>query len=60
MSPLFQAFPDEADNGLTFTRNRNLLILDNASWHKKKSLSGTTSNLSILPTSTLFSGSGSL
>ncbi len=35
---MFQAFLDEADNGLTFTRNRNVLILDNASWHKKKSL----------------------
>ena len=37
-SDMFQAFLDEADNGLTFTRNRNVLILDNASWHKKKSL----------------------
>lgn len=37
-SDMFQAFLDEADNSLTFTRSRNLLILDNASWHKKKSL----------------------
>ncbi len=37
-SDMFQAFLNEADSSLTFPRNRNILILDNASWHKKKSL----------------------
>lgn len=34
----FQAFLDEANRDLTFERPKNLLILDNASWHKVKSL----------------------
>jgi hypothetical protein len=34
----FQAFLDEAGNTVKFERPQNILILDNASWHKKKSL----------------------
>ena len=35
---VFQAFLDEADRTIRPSRKRNLLILDNASWHKVKSL----------------------
>jgi transposase len=35
---VFQAFLDEAAHSLIPTRTRNILILDNASWHKRKSL----------------------
>jgi transposase len=35
---VFQAFLDEAARRITPTRKRNFLILDNASWHKRKSL----------------------
>jgi transposase len=35
---VFQAFLDEAAKTITPTRKRNILILDNASWHKCKSL----------------------
>jgi transposase len=35
---VFQAFLDEAAASITPTRKRNILILDNASWHKRKSL----------------------
>ena len=35
---MFQVFLDEAAKSITPTRKRNILILDNASWHKKKSL----------------------
>lgn len=35
---VFQAFLDEAATSITPTRKRSLLILDNASWHKRKSL----------------------
>ncbi len=35
---VFQAFLDEAARTIRPTRKRNLLILDNASWHKTKSL----------------------
>jgi transposase len=35
---MFQAFLDEAVCTLTLERRRNILILDNATWHKKKSL----------------------
>jgi len=35
---VFQAFLDEANRCLEFERGRQLLILDNASWHKSKSL----------------------
>lgn len=35
---VFQAFLDEAARSLAPPRKRNLLILDNASWHKGKSL----------------------
>jgi len=32
----FQAFLNEADKTITFQRTRNILILDNASWHHRK------------------------
>lgn len=35
---VFQAFLDEAARTIQPTRERNYLILDNASWHKRKSL----------------------
>jgi transposase len=35
---VFQAFLDEATRSITPTRKRNILILDNASWHKRKKL----------------------
>ncbi len=35
---VFQAFLDNANADIAFQRKRNLLILDNASWHKSKSL----------------------
>jgi transposase len=35
---VFQAFLDETAKTITPTRKRNILILDNASWHKCKSL----------------------
>jgi len=35
---IFQAFLDHANRDLTFERPRNLLIIDNASWHKAKRL----------------------
>lgn len=35
---VFQAFLDEAIKTITPSRKRNILILDNASWHKRKSL----------------------
>lgn len=35
-SETFQAFLDEADKSIELRRPRNVLILDNASWHKRK------------------------
>jgi len=35
---VFQVFLDEVATSITPTRKRNILILDNASWHKRKSL----------------------
>ena len=35
---VFQAFLDEAGRSITPTRKRTILILDHASWHKRKSL----------------------
>ena len=35
---VFQVFLDEAAHSLTPARKRNILILDNASWHKRKNL----------------------
>ncbi len=35
---VFQVFLDEAAQSITPTRKRNILILDNASWHKRKKL----------------------
>ncbi|MFH0958459.1 MAG: IS630 family transposase [Pseudomonadota bacterium] len=35
---IFQIFLDHANRDIQFERPRNLLILDNASWHKSKSL----------------------
>jgi transposase len=37
-STIFQVFLDNANKDLKLERKRNLLICDNASWHKKKSL----------------------
>jgi transposase len=37
-SVVFQTFLDNANNDLKLHRRRNLLILDNASWHKNKSI----------------------
>ena len=37
-SDVFQVFLDEAAQSITPTRKRNILILDNASWHKRKKL----------------------
>lgn len=34
----FQAFLEEANRHVTLSRKRNLLIVDNASWHKSKGL----------------------
>ncbi|MFH2057382.1 MAG: IS630 family transposase [Pseudomonadota bacterium] len=34
----FQAFLDEAGDTIRLERSKNILILDNASWHKKKTL----------------------
>jgi len=34
----FQAFLDEAGSTIGMERSKNILILDNASWHKKKTL----------------------
>ena len=34
----YQAFLDEANKDLNFERETNYLIIDNASWHKAKSL----------------------
>jgi len=36
-SDTFQAFLDEADRSVEFKRRRNVLIMDNASWHHRKS-----------------------
>lgn len=36
-SDTFQAFLDEASRFIDFQRSRNILIVDNASWHKRKS-----------------------
>lgn len=35
---IFQFFLDQADAALRFERPRNILICDNASWHKRKSI----------------------
>ena len=35
---VFQVFLDETSTSITPARKRNILILDNASWHKRKSL----------------------
>ena len=37
-SEVFQAFLDEANEHIEFERERQVLVLDNASWHKTKSL----------------------
>jgi transposase len=37
-SETFQAFLDEANKFIGFQRRRNILILDNASWHRRKSM----------------------
>ena len=35
---IFQIFLDHANEDIRFERKRNLLIMDNASWHKSKSI----------------------
>ena len=35
---IFQIFVDHANEDICFERKRNLLIMDNASWHKSKSI----------------------
>jgi len=35
---VFQTFLDNANQDISFQRKRNLLILDNAAWHKRKSI----------------------
>jgi transposase len=35
---IFQIFLDHANDDICFDRKRNLLIMDNASWHKNKSI----------------------
>jgi len=35
---IFQAFLNHANENLKLSRKWNLLIMDNASWHKSKSL----------------------
>jgi len=37
-SETFQAFLDEANRFIGFQKRRNILILDNASWHRRKSM----------------------
>jgi transposase len=36
-SATYQAFLDEANKSISFQRTTNILIMDNASWHKRKS-----------------------
>jgi len=36
-SATYQAFLDEADKQIVFQRTTNILVIDNASWHKRKS-----------------------
>ena len=35
---VFQVFLDEASRSITSSRKRNILVLDNTSWHKRKSI----------------------
>jgi hypothetical protein len=63
-SDMFKAFLDEAAATFTLERKRNILILDNATWHTKKSrnLHGVEIFLSTPPIpriSILLNGSGS-
>ena len=46
---MFQIFLDHANRDLSFDRTRNLLILDNASWHKSKSLNWGNFEPAFLP-----------
>ena len=48
-SEVFQVFLDHANGDLKRERPRNLLIMDNASWHKKKSLCWGAFEASYLP-----------
>ena len=36
-SATYQAYLDEADRQISFQRTTNILVMDNASWHKRKS-----------------------
>jgi len=49
-SEVFQAFLDQASKCIKPIRKRNILILDNASWHKKKSLNWHFFEPIFLPT----------
>ncbi len=46
---IFQYFLDHANAELTFQRPRNILICDNASWHKRKSLAWGRFEAEFLP-----------
>jgi transposase len=46
---IFQVFLDHANSDIQTTRPRNLLICDNASWHKRKSLDWGTFEPIFLP-----------
>ena len=45
----FQAFLDEASKAIHFQRTHNILVLDNASWHKQKKPTGTLGSRYICP-----------
>jgi transposase len=46
---IFQVFLEHANKDLKLERKRNLLICDNATWHKKKSLDWGKFELKLLP-----------
>jgi transposase len=48
-SETFQAFLNEAHRSVTFQRPRRILIVDNASWHKRKSLNWQGWEVMYLP-----------
>jgi putative transposase len=48
-SEIFQVFLDHANQDVKIDRPRNILICDNATWHKKKSLNWGTFEPEFLP-----------
>ena len=48
-SATFQAFLDEAHKTVTFQRTTNVLIMDNASWHRRKSTKWHSWSAKYLP-----------